>query len=234
MKNLAWIVTLASFLVFFVIALFLTYEIWFVIPVRIHTTAGNDTLTIGFNILVTAQAQNTTALNEITAQSVPPMINGIATSTSIIIGFSATVCGIIIGSFARNNRKVFGFLIGALSSLTLPLLLLFWSFRLLAIGEFSFGMALKSTWNAFLYSFFILICIFTFAIFLANERNPKLKKEKTLARKSLFLERKQTAMIESQPSFLSSHFFTFLTICIRNLKTVVVLCMENEAFSKSV
>jgi len=97
---------------------------------------------------------------KIAAQTVPTLVNGIIAATSVIIGFTGTIIGILIRDFMKDTKaRTFLILITGLFgvSFTYP-----WaSFIFLAIGLFEF--AVKWALVGFLLSLFLFMVIILFA-----------------------------------------------------------------------
>lgn len=131
---------------------YLIYWIWAGLPANINTS-GNSTI----------------ALNEIAAQSVPTLVNGIITSTGIIIAFSIAVSALLMSYVFKEDRerKV---IVVILAIFPIPIIFQFFAYITLAGGQGLFGFALRFALASFLYSLFALMCILTFASFRMYER----------------------------------------------------------------
>lgn len=111
--------------------------IWNSDIIRIHTTAGYNVET-GYGISINYTITNTTALNQITAQTAPTIVNGIITSTSIIIGFIATFSGIFITTLGQNDKRIVAFIVAFVINIPFPLIFIFFSLLNLSGGEWLF------------------------------------------------------------------------------------------------
>jgi len=119
----------------------------------------------------------TIALNEVSAQSIPTIVNGITTSTNIIMAFSVALSGILIGYFFKNNNRERDFVLIVLSDFSFPMIFQFFSYYSIALGQGFFEIAFKWALVAFLYSLLFLIIIFIFALYRMHERARKPKEK---------------------------------------------------------
>jgi uncharacterized membrane protein len=98
--------------------------------------------------------------NKIAAQNVPTVINGITTSTSIIIGFTGTLMGILREMFRNNNKKKEA-LVAFAVLIPLSVVFLFYANFYLAMGGQNFlELAWRSALLALVISIFNLLFLF--------------------------------------------------------------------------
>ena len=166
-RNRAAIITFLGVLAFLISAVVLILWVWFALPVHVNTS-GNSTI----------------GLNEISAQLVPTIINGIATSTNIMIAFGGALGGILIGYLLKDEVWEREFVITVLLAFLFPLLFEFFAYIFLAIGQGAFAMAIKFAFTSFIYSIFFLTCLFVFATYRMYERRVKAESERAKSNES--------------------------------------------------
>jgi hypothetical protein len=71
---------------------------------------------------------------KISLQNVPTIINGITASTSIIVGFSGAVIGIVIRELFQNDKKAREYFLGVLALFIYTFGFQFWVYSLLVSG----------------------------------------------------------------------------------------------------
>ncbi len=153
-------------LIFGIIALLLllTWTFFFT-PFRIDYTNGGDS---------NNAAANATAQIAIQAQTVPTVINGIATLTGIVVGFSGAILGIMLKDFIQG-RKAKEIMMGFFFlPFLFPMILLFFAYYNLAVGgriflAISWGYAL----DAFIIAIFQLLFIFLFYAYVTENPKPE-------------------------------------------------------------
>jgi uncharacterized membrane protein len=107
----------------------------------------------------------------IEAQTVPTIINGVAATTSIIIGFSAALIGIVFRELFSNDKIARDLLIAFLTLFIISIFSLFNSYYSLTVtGQFNLENALRSSMLALTFSIFLLLFVFLF-VFILNGRN---------------------------------------------------------------
>ncbi len=113
---------------------------------------------------------------ELDFDSIPSIVNGLTSATSIIIGFTGTIVGILYGVFIKKYDKLLLLLI--LLVVLFPLFFLFLVYYCLITGVVDY--ALRLALFALVYSFFILaITLFgSFYRLTKNENNQKNKNDK--------------------------------------------------------
>lgn len=132
--------TLISIIIFLVLIGAFIYTILYT-PITVHTSSGSNIVTTYFpnNTSVT----NTTAIDQISAQSASTIVNGVATVTSLIFAFSASITGLfmkyLVSKEDQNKRNIFVVLLCLLPGQIIFLLI---SFVIQGIGEAFFGLAL--------------------------------------------------------------------------------------------
>jgi hypothetical protein len=84
---------------------------------------------------VNITGNSTIPSNEISAQSVPSIVNGITTATGIIIAFSIAVSGILIGYVFKEDNRERDAIIVILSVFPLPMIFQFFAYITLAGGK---------------------------------------------------------------------------------------------------
>jgi hypothetical protein len=177
LKRSNWLVII-GIIVFLILIASMNLWIWNSDTIRIHATSGVNVET-GYGISINYTVTNTTALNQISAQAVPTIVNGIIASTSIIIGFIATFSAIFIASFGQNDKRISTFVVAFVAIIPFPLMFVFFSLLNLSGGEWLFGLSMKLAWSAFLFSLFMVISIFIIATYIVHERqNGEDKKDK--------------------------------------------------------
>jgi hypothetical protein len=106
----------------------------------------------------------------IQAQTVPTVVNGIIASTSIIIGFSATLIGIFLRDEFSNDRKAKQIMVGFLVMYILSIAFLLEAYTsLTTVWSFSLENALKFSLMGLNTSVFLLLFVYLFYLVL-NER----------------------------------------------------------------
>jgi hypothetical protein len=122
---------------------------------------------------------NSTDLTQINAQSVPTIINGVTTSTSIIIAFSGTVIGIMIRDFLQDNKaaKYSLLIFFGIPLVTSATFLFSTYYQLTFAGIDSLKTAWKYSLSGLVSAFFVLFFVFLFFIFV--QINPKRKRIET-------------------------------------------------------
>lgn len=110
---------------------------------------------------------------QIGLQTVPTIINGITTSTSIIVGLSATILGIMIRDLLQNNEKAkFVMLIFMGIAIIYSLLNIYQAYYQLSFVTInSFIQAWKDALSGLVSSFAVLFSIFL--VFIYIRVNPK-------------------------------------------------------------
>jgi hypothetical protein len=115
----------------------------------------------------------TDSATQIGLQTVPTIINGITTSTSIIVGLSATILGIMIRDLLQNNEKAkFVMLIFMGIAIIYSLLNIYQAYYQLSFVTInSFIQAWKDALSGLVSSFAVLFSIFL--VFIYIRVNPK-------------------------------------------------------------
>ena len=149
--------------------MFCLFSVFYFTPFRIDWTNG--------------KAENATAIAqiEIQAQAIPTAINGIATLTGIIVGFSVAILGIVIRDFLKDSRGAKEILIGSFGTpFILPMIFLFLAYYNLAIGQNLLTVAWGYAFDGFITSLFQLLFVFLFiAYVMENPPNEKGKTDET-------------------------------------------------------
>lgn len=110
---------------------------------------------------------------KIAAQTVPTIVNGIVTMTSIIITFGGLLCGTLVFREMANNPEEKSKYYEGLGFFILPPMYLWISYVLLGVGLFEF--AFKYALVGFIFALLILILFY-----LAVSRKLRLNREKEL------------------------------------------------------
>jgi uncharacterized membrane protein YhdT len=108
--------------------------------------------------------------NEIPFSVVPTLINGIATSTSIIIAFGGTVVGFLLSRLPKKDKRR-SWLFAFLFLFAFSFIYLFTAYYLSISGEGFFGFALRHALVALLLSLLILILVLIFASTIIDAEN---------------------------------------------------------------
>jgi hypothetical protein len=208
MKNpLTWTtVTTAIIIIVTVLMAYLMFWVGYFLPIHVNTS-GNTTI----------------PLNETAAQTVPSIVNGITTSTNIIIAFSGALAGILIGYVFKDDNRGRDSLLTVLFVFPFPLFLDFCAYISLAGGQGLFETAEKWALESFLYSLFALLCILIYASYALGERR---KKEKVEPEKKEPEESKTTHKKKDEPensSIILSE--RQLEIRIAQLNTRLQICL---------
>jgi hypothetical protein len=122
-------------------------------------------LWIGFPLIVNTSGNSTIPTNEISAQTVPTMLNGITTSTGIIIAFTIAISGFLIGYILKDDKRDRDVIIVILATIPFPMLFQFFAYLTLAGGQGVFEIALRLGFVSLLYSLFALMSLFAFLSF---------------------------------------------------------------------
>jgi len=110
---------------------------------------------------------------KIALQNIPTLINGITTSTSIIVAFSGAVIGFMVRDFFPSDKKAKIAFFGVMFSFAYVFMYLFWVYVFLATG----GVDLALRWS--LDGLLISLLIFVLAMLLGHYRLDKTKSDKT-------------------------------------------------------
>jgi len=162
-----WVAIVGTF-----IGLMLFVMFW--LPPNIHiditSPPSNTTYTV---------ANSTDALH-ISVQTVPTVINGITTATSIIFAFSGTLVGLVARELLKDNerdKRMREYLIGGILFLfPLILLLFFGAYLNLLIGGLGFIIALEYAFVGLLLALLVLVGLFI-TIWLINEEHRSRARE---------------------------------------------------------
>jgi hypothetical protein len=125
----------------------------------------------------TYTAANSTEAFRLSVQTVPTVVNGITTVTSIIVGFSGALTGIILRGRPKeakqDNRARRFLMVGVPVSIGIIILLDFFAYAYLLMGGVWFQTALLSVLSGLLWALFVLIGIFIYIGFRLNEEKSE-------------------------------------------------------------
>jgi uncharacterized membrane protein YqjE len=132
-------------------------------------------------ISIDTASTSSNATFQISVQSVPTVINGIATVTSIVVGFTAAVVGLVVREIlghGEKEEKLRRYMIGGLLFLFPSILLLdFWAYINLLMGEeWRFVLAITTSLEAFVLALLVLVSIFIL-VWLVNAEHERREKE---------------------------------------------------------
>jgi hypothetical protein len=158
-------------------------------PIKIDYTNGNiDNSTIA---LENAQTM-------IEAQTVPTVINGIATATSIIIGFGGAIIGLFIRDFFQDTKTKEILIAFFALPFTVSIVLLNWAYNYLAMGGQGFlDIARRNALDAFVTALFLLLFLFLFFAYV-GENKESIKKEDTEKKKDSSTTNNESMEIEKK------------------------------------
>jgi len=118
----------------------------------------------------------TIAKTELEAQTVPTVINGIISSTSVIIGFSATVVALMYREIAKRNESSGWLLFALLPIFILSIVYQFYAFLAFSNGGQGFlEFAFRNALIGFVSSIFTLFLALLLIVYIM-ERNVKREK----------------------------------------------------------
>jgi cytochrome bd-type quinol oxidase subunit 2 len=120
----------------------------------------------------------TNAKTQIPAQSVPTIINGLAASTSIIVGFSIALIGATFREVIKTQQKATEVLIGCSGAFAFCFVLLFIAYdHLMMGGEGFLELAWKNAASSLACALFLLLFIFLFVAY-AQEKTSEINFDK--------------------------------------------------------
>jgi hypothetical protein len=139
----------------------------------IVTVLLTASLVISFYLIYRINPNIGNGANQIAPNIVPTIINGITTSTSIIIGFSATIIGIMMRDFFQENRKAKFIMITYIAASFIYVT------ALLPFAYFWMTIDLVTAWKFALIGLFaaLFVMLFVFLFFLIVHVNPPKRKQ---------------------------------------------------------
>jgi hypothetical protein len=162
-KNVTLAIVLFSTVAVTFLVLGVYNVLWF--PTFIHiNTNGNAT--------------ESARIYEISIQTIPSIVNGLTTVTGILVGFSATVLGIVVRDILKDSdkdQKIRNYLVSVIL-FTFPLVLImdYGAYTSLLVGGgFEFRLSLDLVLNGFLTALLDLIGIFIIIWLIVEERKAK-------------------------------------------------------------
>lgn len=175
------------------------------------------------NIKIVASTNSTVLA--ISTQTVPTIINGVTTATSIIIGFSGALVGLVAREILKNDekdRKMREYMIGTLLFL-FPIILLidFGAYFNLLIGGYGFMVAIQWVLSGFLLALLLLVGIFILIWLIIEEHGTNANPTPTTPTQEK-KEDKKTKKPESRVRQIAM-FFLVLGLSIALIASFVIL-----------
>lgn len=162
--------------------------IWIQYFVQIDLTSSSVSNTFVnstfINSTISGLSNQTSVSTHISFAAVPTIINGIATATSIIIGFSGTVVGIVARELLKDEKeeRMKQYLIGTvLGTFPLIIFLFFMAYFFLLNGYVMVKTALQFTFIGFLFALYVLLGIFVFIALIIEQHKSKVKSQHALS-----------------------------------------------------
>jgi cell division protein FtsL len=183
----------------------------------------------GFTANVNVSGNSTIAADEISARSVPSIINGITTATGIIIAFSIAISALLIGYLFKDNDRERNVIIVILSVFPIPMIFQFFAYITLAGGQGLFGIALRLDLVSFLYSIFALMCIFIFASFRMYEREKNSRKTIQETQPNQPPEGKQAEHSKTKNSDKKAIVIAIISLLVSSCLTVYSIYLTTQA-----
>ena len=98
----------------------------------------------------------------ISPETIPILINGITSSTSVIIGFSGTIIGIMLREIDKSDRKTRVFYMLIIALLALPLTMLWSTYVFLAMNWLE--TAIRYSLSGLILALYIFIAIIIYSV----------------------------------------------------------------------
>jgi hypothetical protein len=107
----------------------------------------------------------------IDVQYVPTLVNGLTSSTSVIVGLSGVIIGIMFREIGEGNPRAKGGLVSSIFVLALPIALLWTTYAMLTMGEYE--SAIKFGLSGLIFALYLFLSLI---IFVAKELGSKIEK----------------------------------------------------------